>query len=122
VFGLPGNPVSAIVTFEILVKPAIRAMLGRRAIHPPTILVRVGRAIESRAGLVRFLRVRLANAEAGLPTAELTGNQGSGVLTSVARADALLVVPLDFDTLEAGDVAVAVPLQEQDAAQIAPGF
>jgi molybdopterin biosynthesis enzyme len=82
----------------------------------------VGRAIESRAGLVRFLRVRLANADAGLPRAELTGNQGSGVLTSVARADALLVVPLDVDRLEAGEVAVAVPLQEQDAAQIAPGF
>lgn len=122
VFGLPGNPVSAIVTFEILVKPAIRAMLGRRAIHPPTMLVRVARDIESRSGLVRFLRVRLMHDETGLPMAELTGNQGSGVLTSVSRADALLVVPLEVDTIEAGQIAVAVPLREQDHAQSQAGF
>jgi molybdopterin molybdotransferase len=122
VFGLPGNPVSAIVTFEILVKPAIRSMLGRTELHPPTMMVRLAHDVESRAGLVRFLRVRLSHHEAGLPIAELTGNQGSGVLTSVARADALLVVPLDIDILQAGQVAVAVPLREQDAAQAEPGF
>ncbi len=120
VFGLPGNPVSAIVTFEILVKPAIRRMLGRLAVHPPTIQVRVARAIESRSGLVRFLRVRLSRDESGVLDAELTGNQGSGVLTSVARADALLVIPLDVDSMEAGRTARAVPLATPDAAQRDP--
>lgn len=122
VFGLPGNPVSALVTFEILVKPAIRTMLGRRDVHPRTIQVRVAHDIESRAGLVRFLRVRLLRNVDGMPGAELTGNQGSGVLTSIARADALLIVPLDVDTLEAGQTALAVPLAARDAAQLEPGF
>jgi molybdopterin biosynthesis enzyme len=57
-----------------------------------------------------------------MPGAELTGNQGSGVLTSIARADALLIVPLDVDTLEAGQTALAVPLAARDAAQLEPGF
>ena len=59
VFGLPGNPVSALVTFEVLVRPALRRMLGRRAVHTRTVEVRAAERIESRRGLVHFLRVRL---------------------------------------------------------------
>jgi molybdopterin molybdotransferase len=121
VFGLPGNPVSAVVTFEILVKPALRRMQGRRAVHARTVRVRAAERIRSPAGLVRFLRVQLERSGDQL-LARLTGEQGSGILTSVARADALLIMPIDEDTLEAGETAVAVPLPAADDAQVEPGF
>ena len=59
VFGLPGNPVSALVTFEVLVRPALRRMQGRTAVHPPTIRVRAAEPIPGRPGLTHFLRARL---------------------------------------------------------------
>ena len=122
IFGLPGNPVSALVTFEVLVKPALRRMLGRRDVHPATLDVRVAETIQSKAGLVRFLRVRLRRDADGEWWADLTGSQGSGILTSVAQADALLVVPIDVDTIEAGRRMTAVRLSGVDVAQREPGF
>lgn len=124
VFGLAGNPVSALVSFEVLVRPALLRMLGRTAVHAPTIAVRCGTAISSKRGLTHFLRVRLERSETedDRPIAHLAGPQGSGILTSLALADGLLVVPEDADGLEAGDVARAVPLQPGTAAAATLGF
>lgn len=116
VFGLPGNPVSAVVTFEVLVKPALRRMLGRRCLYPRTLHVRAAHRISSSPGLVRFLRVTLERGEDAW-LARLTGQQGSGILTSVARADALLVVPIDVEVIEEGEWAYAVPLASPDDSQ-----
>jgi molybdopterin molybdotransferase len=116
VFGLPGNPVSAVVTFEILVKPAVRRMLGRRRLYPHTVRVRAAHRIQSSPGLVRFLRVTLEPGEDAW-LARLTGEQGSGILTSVARADALLVVPIDVEVIDEGEWATAVPLASPDVSQ-----
>lgn len=116
VFGLPGNPVSALVTFEILVRPALRRMLGRQHVYPPTLTVRAGEDIGAPPGLVRFQRVRLEPSSDGVPVAYLTGPQGSGILTSVAAADALLVIPLDAERVSAGSLARAVPLRGVDDA------
>jgi molybdopterin molybdotransferase len=121
VFGLPGNPVSALVTFEVLVKPALRRMHGRAQLHSRTMVVRAAERIRSPAGLVRFLRVTLER-QGAESYARLTGNQGSGILSSVARADALLVVPIDVDTVERGEEAVALPLASPDDAQDSIGF
>ena len=118
VFSLPGNPVSALVTCELFVKPALRRLQGRRAYLPRMITVRLGERVDSKPGLLRFLRVRLDTpGEDGLPLATLTGPQGSGVLTSAVRADALLIVPEDVDVLEAGSTARAVLLSAADDAQ-----
>ncbi|HSJ23291.1 MAG TPA: gephyrin-like molybdotransferase Glp [Longimicrobiales bacterium] len=122
VFGLPGNPVSVLVTFEILVRPALRRMQGRREIYPAVQRVTLGEAVRSPTGLVRFLRVRLAPGTDGIPRAYLTGPQGSGILTSVAAADALLVMPLDVAELPAGAAARVVPLRDADHADETPGF
>ncbi|CAN5765325.1 molybdopterin molybdotransferase MoeA [soil metagenome] len=122
VFGLPGNPVSVMVTFEILVRPALRRMLGRSDVFPPTVSVTAGHEMHIPAGLVRFQRVRLERSAAGLPVAHLTGPQGSGILTSVAAADALLVVPLEVEHVPAGTVLRAVPLGTSDDAQDVMGF
>lgn len=118
VFSLPGNPVSALVTCELFVKPALRRMQGRRAHLPRIAPVRVAERVRSNPGLARFLRVRLDLAgEDGLMQARLTGPQGSGVLTSAARADALLIVPEDVEVVEAGSTARAVLLSAADDAQ-----
>ena len=110
VFGLPGNPVSALVTFHVLVAPALRALQGRADVHSPVQRVVLPEDIPTRAGLAHFLRIRLEPAMDALPAARLTGPQGSGILTSVARADALLVVPEDLNGLPAGTQADALPL------------
>lgn len=116
VFGLPGNPVSALVTFEVFVRPALRRMLGRTDVHSPLVRVRVDGDAPSKAGLVHFLRVRLRTAEDGVTVAQLTGAQGSGIISSMAEADALLIVPEDRDGLHDGEMAWAVRLVGADEA------
>jgi len=120
VFGLPGTPVSALVTFEILVRPVLRRMLGRDRLYPVVERVTLGEDVRAPAGLVRFLRVRLADEAAGTRRAYLTGPQGSGILTSVAAADALLIVPLDVSFVPAGTVMRCVRLHGGDDAQALP--
>lgn len=122
VFGLPGNPVSAVVTFELLVRPALRRMMGRTRVYAPTVRVRAAERIESKPGMTHFLRAVVATGADGVPEATLTGGQGSGILTSVAKADVLVVVPLDVTEIAAGAGAAAVLLQAGDDAQDTLGF
>lgn len=110
VFNLPGNPVSALVTFEVLVRPALRRLQGRLAVHPPTVRVRTAERVRAGPGLTHFLRVTLTPADDGIPVARSTGPQGSGILTSMAKADALLIVPEASDGVDAGALALAVLL------------
>ena len=121
VFGLPGNPVSALVTFEALVRPAIRKLHGRRDVYPPAVTVTAAERIESRPGLMRLLRATLESDGAGGWRARLTGPQGSGILSSVAGADALLILPIDTAVVEPGTVLRALPLRpSDDGALVAP--
>ena len=122
VFGLPGNPVSALVTFHVLVAPALRALQGRRLRHNAVERVVTAEPIPTKAGLAHFLRVRLERGQGGLRAARLTGPQGSGILTSVSRADALLVVPEDLNGLPAGVEADALPLDRPLAGQPELGY
>jgi molybdopterin molybdotransferase len=121
VFGLPGNPVSALVTCEILVKPALRRMLGRSALYSPVVNARLADDVVSKTGLTQFMRVTLEETADG-PIAKLTGPQGSGMLSSIARADGLMVVPEDVDRLPAGSAVKVVRLLAIDDAQTRPGF
>lgn len=114
VFSLPGNPVSALVTFLVLVRPALRRMLGRDAVHSTAIQVRAAERLDSKPGLTHFLRVRLDGHTP--PGARLTGPQGSGILTSMTAAHALAIVPEDRDGIEAGEVCFALPLDHPDPA------
>jgi molybdopterin molybdotransferase len=108
-FGLPGNPVSAVVTFELLVRPALLRLAGARSIFSPVVSVRITEAIDGSEGLTRFHRVRLEPAERGEPPrARLTGRQGSNLLSSMVGADALLVVRADRGSVRAGEVLPAI--------------
>jgi molybdopterin molybdotransferase len=118
-YGLPGNPVSCFVVFETLVRPGLRRLAG----HPddrldrPRVVARLGEPVRSPAGKVSFLRVRLEVGDEGL-VATLTGNQGSGVLSSCVAADGLAVVPAEHRELPAG-AAVQVVLLREDLAWVA---
>jgi len=118
-YGLPGNPVSCFVVFEMLVRPALRRLAG----HPddrldrPRVVARLGEPVRSPPGKVSFLRVRLQVGDDGL-VATLTGHQGSGVLSSCVAADGLAVVPPERRELDAG-AAVQVVLLREDLAWVA---
>ncbi|MDX2194635.1 MAG: molybdopterin molybdotransferase MoeA [Gemmatimonadales bacterium] len=90
--GLPGNPVSTMVTFELFVRPAIRAMMGHALPFRMTVPVRAAEPISVKAKLQHFHRAIVTPTAGGLE-ARLTGPQGSGILTSMARANALLIIP-----------------------------
>jgi molybdopterin molybdotransferase len=111
--GLPGNPVSAMVTFELFVRPVIRRMLGHPLPFRRSVTVSVGEPVTLGPRLQHFLRATLTpDAAGGSLTARLTGPQGSGILTSMARADALLIVPEDRPTVAVGDVLSALVLDD----------
>jgi len=106
-FGLPGNPVSSMITFEVLARPALLRMAGHDAVFPPWVSARFAGTYAAPAGLTHFVRVRMRR-EAGVGfAASLAGPQGSGILTSVAAADALLVVPETAAGAAEGDVLTA---------------
>jgi molybdopterin molybdotransferase len=110
VFGLPGNPVSALVTFEVLVRPALRRMAGHARLERRRRRAVLAGEARGSAELTYFFRVRLEEREGEPPLARLTGPQGSGILTSVARADALLVMPEGTGSLDAGAGVDVIPL------------
>jgi molybdopterin molybdotransferase len=111
--GLPGNPVSTMVTFELLVQPAIRRMLGHVLPFRRASPVVVAEPITLGPKLRHFLRAVVApRAADGALEARLTGPQGSGILTSMARANALLIVPEDRSTVAAGEVLSAIVLDD----------
>jgi molybdopterin molybdotransferase len=117
-FGLPGNPVSCFVVFEVLVRPALRRLAGfpDGQLDRPRVVARLGEPVRSPGGRVSFLRVRLEVDDDGL-TAALTGAQGSGVLSSVVAADGLAVVPAELTELPAR-AEVEVLLLREDLAWV----
>lgn len=108
--GLPGNPVSSLVTFELFARPAIRRLLGHRNVFAGRVTVVVDEPIALSGSLTHFLRVRLSPSVSGPARARLAGPQPSNILSSLARADALLIVPGDRRDVRAGDELEAIPL------------
>ncbi len=102
VFGLPGNPVSVVVTFLLFVRPALQALLGITAATSRTTAVLTAPYTEKKPGRAHLVRCRLALGEAGFE-ATPTGSQGSHVLTSMLGADALAYFPTDAGPAAAGE-------------------
>ena len=109
--GLPGNPVSTMVTFELFVRPVIRRMLGHALLFRRTVRARVTESIAIGPPLRHFLRA-VVTEQNGERSARLTGPQGSGILTSMVLANALLIVPEDRKQVEAGEVLEAIMLED----------
>jgi molybdopterin molybdotransferase len=110
--GLPGNPVSSLVTFELFGRPLLRTLGGHRRPHRRTVPVVLDEPLHLGAPLTHFMRVVLTRGGDGALHARLTGAQSSGMLTSMSSADALLVVPSPPGPLEvpAGVTLSAIPL------------
>ncbi|MBV8772400.1 MAG: molybdopterin molybdotransferase MoeA, partial [Deltaproteobacteria bacterium] len=114
IFGLPGNPVSTMVCFYLYVRPALRRMTGRNDLGLPRIMARCATDIQKASNLTEFVRVTLVRRN-GEVYAAPTGNQSSGVLSSLSRAHGLLVGPATERVLKA-DTQAAVLLLDSAAA------
>ena len=121
VFGLPGNPASAFVTFLVLVRPFLLALAGRTDLHLPTATARAGSDLPPHADRTQFVRVRLGRDEVGGWLTEPTGPQGSGLIQSLATAEALAVVPAGPDGVPAGS-DVRILLLDGGPGQSEPGY
>jgi molybdopterin molybdotransferase len=112
-FGLPGNPVSSMVTFEQLVRPALLKMGGRRSYGRPVMDAVFQETFSKRPDRRHFLRGVLTREE-GVFKVRTTGGQGSGILTSMVKANCLIDVPVEVERLDPGDL-VTVQLLSGEA-------
>jgi molybdopterin molybdotransferase len=100
-FGLPGNPVSSMISFEQFIRPAILKMMGHQEIFRKTVSAVLQEDIEKRKGFTHFIRA-LVKAGAGGYTVSTTGEQGSGILKSMVRANGLIVLPENMEKVKSG--------------------
>jgi molybdopterin molybdotransferase len=107
--GLPGNPVAVMVTFYAFARDVLLQMAGAAPGRLPTIAARLSAPVRKKAGRTEYQRVCLQANEDGSWTALLTGQQGSGVLRSMADADGLLVLGHEQGSLNAGDTVQVLP-------------
>jgi len=108
-FGLAGNPVSAMINFELFARPALLKMMGRKNLTKPIIEAVVEEAIENTDGRRVFTRA-IVEKRGDKYFARLTGPQGSGILTSMALANGLVIVPEDKPGVKRGDVVKVMML------------
>jgi molybdopterin molybdotransferase len=113
-FGLPGNPVSAYVSFEVFVRPALRRMLGVEPIHRPTVRARLATPLTSPPGKRTFARARMT-VEDGTYVVTPVGGSGSHLIASLAQANAFAVVPESVTSLDAGEVVTTMLLERRQA-------
>jgi molybdopterin molybdotransferase len=101
IFTLPGNPVSAYVSFEVFVRPVLRRMLGVEPLERPVVLAVAGDRFSSPPGKRSYLRGILDVVD-GRYVVGSAGGQGSHVMSSLSRANALVIVPEEVTAVEAG--------------------
>ncbi|ADG74653.1 molybdenum cofactor synthesis domain protein [Cellulomonas flavigena DSM 20109] len=111
VLGLPGNPVSSFVSFEMFVRPLLRRMLGARHVHRRRLTATLADDLRSPAGRRQLLRARL-DWSTGTPVAATVGGPGSHLLGALARAVALVDVPEDVTHVAAGSPVAVIDLRE----------
>ncbi len=102
VFGLPGNPVSSMISFEEFVRPSLLKMMGHRQIFRPVVEALLQEEIRKTAGRRHFIRAFISFKE-GSYFATTTGDQGSGILMSMLKANGLIMIPEDQEIARVGD-------------------
>jgi molybdopterin molybdotransferase len=108
-FGMAGNPVSAMINFELFARPAMLKMMGRRNLAKPVIEATIEEPIQNSDGRRIFARAVVEKRDGGY-FARLTGNQSSGVLTSMVVANGLVIVPEDKPGVNKGDSVQVIML------------
>jgi molybdopterin molybdotransferase len=112
IFTLPGNPVSSFISFEMFVLPALRRMMGRLPYARPTVQATLTHAVTSPLGRAQYLRGELDSADERV-TVSPVGGPGSHLVGDLAQANALIVVPSDTTSLDAGATVTVVPLDRE---------
>ena len=102
-FGLPGNPVSVMVTFQVFLKPAIKQLSGERFDVPTVLKMRTLTALKKRPGRMEYQRGVMSLNEKGETVVCSSGEQGSGILSSMSRANCFIVLPDDSAGVSAGE-------------------
>ncbi|MCX2793502.1 molybdopterin molybdotransferase MoeA [Microbulbifer thermotolerans] len=110
-FGLPGNPVSALITFQQLVVPALTAMQGGTWCPPVPLRAKLGKALKKKPGRTDFQRGIYRRDPAGGLSVEPAGNQGSHILSGLAEANCLIILPRDSGNADSGDSVAIEPLE-----------
>jgi molybdopterin molybdotransferase len=100
-WGLPGNPVSVFVSFEVFIRPSLMKMMGRSELGRPEIQAVLDADVSGPRGKTQFARVHVARGQAGW-TATPTGGRGSNLISTVSRANGLAIVPAGIETAPAG--------------------
>ena len=108
-FGLPGNPVSVMVTFYMFVQPALRKLMGERETTPLLLQARCESKLRKKAGRTEFQRGIIGWDDAGQLTVSETGAQGSGILTSMSQGDCFIILPLETESIEPGAMVTVLP-------------
>lgn len=108
-FGLPGNPVSVMVTFCQFVEPALQKIGGGAPRVPIEIRARAARRLKKRPGRMEYQRGILTRAEDGRLEVTATGDQGSGILHSMSVADCFIILPVECGNVEAGEEVTVQP-------------
>ena len=119
--GLPGNPVSAMVSFEQFIRPAILKMMGHVNLFRRTIQARLGEDINKKSGIRHFLRARIQK-DGDLYTVVTTGDQGSGILKSMVRANGLIIFPEEMTTVRAGGMVTVQLIDDSLDFTQKPGY
>jgi len=104
IFGLPGNPVSALVTFNLFVKPALKIMQGLKEKSQRITMARLARNLKKKGGRLDFVRGTLESGEDGTLVAQATSGQESHMLTGLAAADCLMLFQADLEFLPEGSL------------------
>ena len=101
VFSLPGNPVSTMITFEEFVRPALLKMMGHSEVIKPFVRAVLKEPVRKKAGRVHFLRVQVRS-DGGQLTVSSSGDQNTGILRTMVRANGIAVLPADLEEIAAG--------------------
>jgi molybdopterin molybdotransferase len=121
IFGLPGNPVSSMVSFEVFVRPSILKMSGHRNLFRSTLKAILREDLKKKPGLVFFSRCRLIRQEERL-YASLTGEQGSAILSSMVKAQGLIAIPREITHVRAGEEVTVILLDPLFLHTPIPGY
>jgi len=115
VFALPGYPVSATLSFELYVRPALRKMMGHARLYRPTVWAVLEEDIRKKPGRRNFFRGIVRHREDGVLHARTTGDQGSGILRSMSAANGIIVLPEDAGGARAGEKVEVYLIDSEDA-------
>lgn len=102
VFSLPGNPVSSMITFEEFVRPALLKMMGHQKVLKPLVKVIMSETIKKKPGRVQFLRVTVID-DGDRLLASSSGDQNTGIVSTLLRANGIAVLPAESVLIEAGE-------------------